>query len=206
MKRILMLTVGIGLSAGLWYWSDRSGEGGAAREPQGVAPEESRADGSGTPLVDSGGSSEPGTGPGEALELPAEVTAATEQAQADKPDLRGVTVMPPAIGTGMQAVGRPIEMEDPADVAAAFQERVRGWVDYLGGEADLGEEQQEALIGLLAQWSHDRAIAAQAGAEQLELERKARMDFERTVVEQLGSDAWERIEEAIEDEAPWDVE
>jgi hypothetical protein len=206
MKRpALLLVLAFAVAAGGLWWIDREGpradERGSSpesRDRSDSMPATSGAEALQSEGSDSAGGAEPATGPraGQATPDAAEGSSILGQDP-------GVTVMPTAIGTGFEALrSRPGE-PTLEEAQAAFVERVRGWADELSAEADLAPEHHPVLVELLATWSNERAVAGQSPERQLDLERAARSKFELSVVREMGQDAWDRIEEAIEDEPPW---
>lgn len=196
MKRSVLLLM-FAVAAGCLWWVNREAppSAGADLSPQGNLT----ADKPRTEALQS--SAAENTAPLELASANAEEPNATEILGDGSED--GVTVMPPAIGTGMQALRSQPEQPTLEQAQADFLERVRGWADDLSAEADIAEEHHSTLMELLVTWSDERALAGQSSDRQELLERQARSKFEVSVVRELGQDAWDRIEEVIEDEPPW---
>lgn len=198
MKRPVLLLVFAVAVGGLW-WMNREAppSNGGELRPEGgsVSP-----DPAGEELQSRAGAASDASST--ELESLAGGDPSVEGSATDDPGV-GVTVMPPAIGTGMQALRSQPEQPTLEEAQADFLERVNGWADDLSAEADIAEEHHAVLVELLVTWSDERALAGQSSDRQEDLERKARSKFELSVVRELGQDAWDRIEEAIEDEPPW---
>ncbi|MHC4375216.1 MAG: hypothetical protein ACYS26_01330 [Planctomycetota bacterium] len=198
MKRLAMLLVFAVAGGGLW-WMNREAppSGGGQLSPEGgsgsAAPTGEELRSGAADSADATPSKQASNAGG----TPDAASLAT-----DDPEV-GVTVMPPAIGTGMQALRSQPEQPTLEQAQSDFLERVQGWADDLSAEADIAEEYHPVLVELLVTWSNERALAGQNSDRQEDLERQARSKFELSVVRELGQDAWDRIEEAIEDEPPW---
>ena len=200
MKRLAMLLLFAAAAGGLWWMnrdapSSEVGELSPGGEPAGSTSNSSaealQSSAAGADVAPPGGSASAADG-----------NPSVAGSSADGSEV-GVTVMPPAIGTGMQALRSQPEQPTLEQAQADFLERVRGWADDLSAEADIAEAHHPVLVELLVTWSDERALAGQSIDRQAERERQARSKFEISVVRELGQDAWDRIEEAIEDEPPW---